>query len=396
MAQTRPRVSVVSFARSSQQLDSSLESLVDQTFSDWEWVIVLSSEVRWQPTLPDPRVRIVIDDFVPTSGAGKRLACSVALGEHFVLFEPGDQLTASALDQVVSALIEDPDLALVYGNGNGHRASADGPGEQVDAASPTPHAVSSTAIAPRYCRTLSRTTYETVGGYDDSLDHLADADLVCRLYRYGELRKLSDVLITEGRELDRPSPSDYALRQHDALAFYDRVIEGNALVWAQRRGLLALDASEGQQAPGYLRVARRPGPGVGLVGDLAVGLDLADSSVGVVRLVDTLGLYRDKIAVFNELHRLLADGGLVLSLTPSADGRGGFQDPRSVAFYNENSFWYFTQQGYAQYVPIITARFTVSRLVTYFPSDWHEQHSVPYVCANLVAVKPTQHDAPGA
>jgi hypothetical protein len=26
-------------------------------------------------------------------------------------------------------------------------------------------------------------------------------------------------------------------------------------------------------------------------------------------------------------------------------------------------------------------------LVTYFPTEWHEQQRIPYVCANLIALK---------
>jgi SAM-dependent methyltransferase len=95
----------------------------------------------------------------------------------------------------------------------------------------------------------------------------------------------------------------------------------------------------------------------------------------------------DKIQLFNEMYRVLAHGGMMLSLTPSTDGRGAWQDPTHVAFYNENAFWYFTDRQYANFVPQIECRFQVSRLVTYFPSEWHEQHQIPYVCANLIAIK---------
>ena len=86
------------------------------------------------------------------------------------------------------------------------------------------------------------------------------------------------------------------------------------------------------------------------------GIDLPDNSVGVIRAVDFLEHVPDKIAIFNELHRLLAHGGMLLSLTPSTDGRGAFQDPTHVAFYNENSFWYFTDANYANFVPEITCQ----------------------------------------
>jgi len=38
-------------------------------------------------------------------------------------------------------------------------------------------------------------------------------------------------------------------------------------------------------------------------------------------------------------------------------------------------------------VPSLSCRFQVSRLVTYFPSNWHEQRNISYVCSNLIAIK---------
>jgi SAM-dependent methyltransferase len=93
------------------------------------------------------------------------------------------------------------------------------------------------------------------------------------------------------------------------------------------------------------------------------------------------------VALINEIYRLLAPGGLLLSMTPSTDGRGAFQDPTHVAFYNENSFWYYTEASYRNFVPEIKARFQSSRLVTTFPTEWHARHNIPYVTANLIALK---------
>ena len=107
----------------------------------------------------------------------------------------------------------------------------------------------------------------------------------------------------------------------------------------------------------------------------------------MIRAVDFLEHVADKVALFNELYRLLAPGGLLLSQTPSTDGRGAFQDPTHVGFYNENSFWFFTEAKYQSYVPEIQARFQVSRLVTDYPSEWHSAHNISYVTANLIALK---------
>ena len=64
---------------------------------------------------------------------------------------------------------------------------------------------------------------------------------------------------------------------------------------------------------------------------------------------------------------------MLLSMTPSSDGRGAYQDPTHVAFYNENSFWYYTDTQYRASCPRSPAKFQVVRLVTYFPTEWHSR-----------------------
>ncbi|WP_438315713.1 hypothetical protein ACSHWO_26925 [Streptomyces sp. HUAS TT3] len=59
--------------------------------------------------------------------------------------------------------------------------------------------------------------------------------------------------------------------------------------------------------------------------------------MGLVRAVDFLEHVPQKIPLINELYRLLAPGGMLLSLTPSSDGRGAYQDPTHVAYSNERS-----------------------------------------------------------
>jgi len=176
--------------------------------------------------------------------------------------------------------------------------------------------------------------------------------------------------------------------QTDTVALYDSYVEGNALAWAKREGLLALDLGAAHNKhPQYLGVDQYERPGVDIVADVTKGIPLPDNSVGVIRACDFLEHIPDKVTLFNELYRVLAHGGMLLSLTPSTDGRGAFQDPTHVAFYNENSFWYFTDRNYANFVPQITCRFQVSRLITFFPNDWHREHDISYVNANLIAIK---------
>jgi SAM-dependent methyltransferase len=84
-----------------------------------------------------------------------------------------------------------------------------------------------------------------------------------------------------------------------------------------------------------------------------------------------------------EIHRVLAPGGILLSHTPSTDGRGAWQDPTHVSFWNENSFWYWTRPQQMQYIRNKHIRFFESSLLTHFPSEWHKQHNISYVEAFL-------------
>ena len=107
----------------------------------------------------------------------------------------------------------------------------------------------------------------------------------------------------------------------------------------------------------------------------------------MVRAADFLEHIPDTVRLMNEIHRVLVPSGMLFSFTPSTDGRGAFQDPTHVTFFNENSFFYYTEADFAKYVPEITCRFQQSRLVTYFPSAWHERLKISYVQANLIALK---------
>jgi SAM-dependent methyltransferase len=392
-------------------LTDCFNSLEAQTFDDWEWVVLLNQGARWVPPREDPRIRVVVAPGFGGVGTAKYRACSEARGEILVEFDHDDLLASNALQAIHEAFNERPAVALVYSHcaqiledgsrddstfdtANGweyRQASVDGRDVQYPIAfQPTPHNVSYIWFAPNHVRAFSRDAYEQAGGYDPARNVLDDHDLMCRLYEVGDFHLVDDCLY-----LQRMHPANTqrekatnAFIQTETVTLYDRYIERNALAWARRHHLLALDLGAAHARPaGYVGVDRRRGDDVDIVAELPAPLPLADGSVGVIRAVDFLEHIADKVALFNELYRLLAPGGLLLSQTPSTDGRGAFQDPTHVGFYNENSFWYFTEARYQSYVPEIEARFQVSRLVTHFPSEWHAAHNISYVTANLIALK---------
>lgn len=406
-----PRVSVFTPSHWPRFLDDCLRALLAQTFEDWEWIVVLNNGARWRPCVDDPRLRLVVEEDLAGIGAAKRHACSLARGDLLVELDHDDELRSDALELLVSAFDAHPEAGFVFSqfaqiredgsrddsrfderNGWSYReATVDGrPVLQCDAMEPYPHNVSYIWYAPNHVRAFRREIYEMTTGYDAARDILDDQDIVCRMYELAGFHLVDECLYLQRLHHGNTQRiADVNARiQQETVVLYDRYIEPNALAWARRCGLHALDLGAAHNKPdGYLGVDQYDGPGVDIVADVTVGLDLPDSSVGVVRAVDFLEHIPDKVALFNEIYRLLAHGGLLLSLTPSTDGRGAFQDPTHVSYYNENSFWYFTQSGYARFVPQIRCRFQVSRLVTYFPSEWHERNQISYVCANLIAIK---------
>jgi len=53
----------------------------------------------------------------------------------------------------------------------------------------------------------------------------------------------------------------------------------------------------------------------------------------------------------------------------------------------DDSCWYFADENYRRFVPELKMDFQISDLYTYFPSEWHREHNIPYVNANLIAIK---------
>ena len=411
MTSPTPRFSVFTPSHRARFLDECLATLQAQTRSDWEWIVLLNSGARWRPESPDHRVRVEIADDIKGVGASKRRACELARGEILVELDHDDLLAKDCLAELAKAFDENPDVVFAYSftaqiteDGGRDESRFDArhgwrfedvevDGRQVlqaIALAPTPHNVSYIWYAPNHVRAFRRETYEKVGGYDASRTVLDDQDLMCRLFQAGEFHRIPRCLYLQrlhGENTQRETEVN-AYIQRETVALYDKYIEANTLAWASRRGLLALDLGAAhRKPPGYLGVDQYPGDGVDIVATLPGPLDLPDNSVGVIRAVDFLEHVPEKVPLINELYRLLAPGGMLLSLTPSSDGRGAYQDPTHISYYNENSFWYYTDDQYRAFVPQIQARFQKSRLVTYFPTDWHTANNISYVAANLIAIK---------
>ena len=103
-----------------------------------------------------------------------------------------------------------------------------------------------------------------------------------------------------------------------------------------------VDLGCGNSKPeGFIGVDMFHGPKVDVVADLNKRFPFPDSSVDMVRAYDSIEHLHDRIHTMNEIWRICKHNAQVEIMVPSTDGRGAFQDPTHVSFWNKNSFMYY-------------------------------------------------------
>lgn len=94
-----------------------------------------------------------------------------------------------------------------------------------------------------------------------------------------------------------------------------------------------------------------------------------DNSVDEVRCYDFLEHIPlgQTVFVIEEIYRVLKMNGVFKHHTPSTDGRGAFQDPTHLSFWNINSWFYFCPETVGgRKVCDTKARFKVDMLQDYY------------------------------
>ena len=119
-----------------------------------------------------------------------------------------------------------------------------------------------------------------------------------------------------------------------------------------------------------------------IIADLNERWPLEDSSVGAIRAMDVFEHLKEPLHTMRELYRVLAPGGIAFIQVPSTDGRGAFQDPTHKCFFNINSFRYYTDARFAQYIDT-PVRFQATRL---YDTERNEE-GVVWTRAHLLSLK---------
>ena len=252
---------------------------------------------------------------------------------------------------------------------------------------PSSHAIGYIWFSPDHVRAWRKSEYDRIGGYDETYEYCDDHDLVMRTYLNIKMVRIPKVLyiyrITGENNSLFTKNAEIQVKTKEL--FRER-IRTLAEKEAKDRGLLCIDIGGGLNPyPGYTTVDLREGSDY--VCDLNNGIPLPDNSVFVLNASHIIEHLHDKTKIMGEIHRVLAHGGWAFIEVPSTDGRGAFQDPTHVSYWNENSFLYYTNSYLANFIDNTTIRFQEYRRETYFPNEWMKNMNSCVTTVWLVAIK---------
>jgi SAM-dependent methyltransferase len=178
----------------------------------------------------------------------------------------------------------------------------------------------------------------------------------------------------------------------DCYKFYNRL---DRALTQKEIGLAHSNESEGvfvdlgcglSKPEGYVGVDKLPGEGVDIVADLSQKFPFPDDSVDIIRAYDFIEHLRYPIHTMNEIWRIGKHNAKVDILVPSTDGRGAFQDPTHVSFWNLNSFNYYCSEDCSSLELCqrygFKGAFKVDQL-----KNIHREDGVVFVKADLVVLK---------
>jgi len=409
----KPRISIITPTHNTQWLDETAESLKAQTFKDFEWVIVPNNGVvvenKWGNDL-----NVMV---VPLAGKvkiseAKRFATQAAQGEYIVELDHDDMLTPNALQRILETF-ESSNADFVYSNcaefwdktwepvvfaekyGWLHRPQRFYDHDFIEMVGfpPTPHNFRHVNFAPNHVRAWRTKAYWDIGGHNTDLGIADDHDLCCRFYLAGNVAYINECLYLYRNHENNTWRTANGAAVRTSIEVYKKHRYALVEKWCGELGLPKVDLGGAlNKREGYICVDKRKQEGVDKVCTVGIEpLPFETSSVGMIvanDFLEHLSAGDSVIYAMNEIYRVLLPGGWVFTRTPSTLGFGAFQDPTHVSFWNKNSFLYYTRKEQASYVPEITCRFQTAHIEEpFYPNKWAEQKNIPYVCADLIAIK---------
>jgi O-antigen biosynthesis protein len=371
------------------------ESLKIQTCKDFEWVVVPNNNADVSFLPKENWIRVVpYSEESKLIGAIKNYAFNQGIGDWLAEVDHDDEVTKNCVEEILKAAKENicdfiysdsidlmpGNTANVFNSSNNwtyYPYTYKGIVYTINRTFlPTPQSVSRIWFAPNHIRVWNKDFYKRIGGHDKTLKALDDQDLMCRTYIEGKMYKIEKVLYAYYYHATNSFASEELNKwiQEYTLVLYEKYIEQMMRRWCKDNNLLIIDINKRSTKEGCAGINLEK---LEVVRDNTVGLILAD---------DALQLYKDPINSMEKIWRMLAHNGMLLSSTPSTDGRGAFQDPTHTSFWNANSFWYYSKKVFAGFINT-KAKFQLTYVKDWCPSEFHKQVKIEYVIAHLTAIK---------
>ncbi len=387
------KISIFSPTHNTIFLREAYDSIKGQNF--YEWIVVFNNGAE-VIDFDDPRVKPFVLTCAPKwVGPLKAFACEQATGDVLLELDHDDLLTPNAVAEVRKAF-RDPEIGFVYSN----TIHATGDFQKVNRFSevygwkyrevkfnghdldehisfpPSPDCISRIWFAPNHLRAFRKSVYDQVRGYNKEMRILDDLDLMCRMYLVTKFKH-----IDKGLYVYRVHGENSWLRynaeiQENVYRIYDQYID--QLVMRLNGEKIDLGGRK-NAAIGYKTVDLKD---ANILADLNSEWPFKDDSFAVIRACDVFEHLKDPLHTIKECYRVLKPGGWLMGQVPSTDGRGAFQDPTHVSFWNENSFLYYTHRDWAQYIDT-PVRFQTPRIYT---TEKNEM-GVNWVKFNLISLK---------
>jgi len=187
-----PKVSVVIPAYNAMAyLPETLESVLKQTFTDFEVLIVNDGSsdhiVEWATDITDPRVKLISQENQRVSVA-RNTGIANAQGEYIAFLDADDLWEPTKLEKQVRCLDDKPEVGLVYtwtllvdqdNNPTGRTFASHAEGNVWE------EVVANDMISSGSSPMVRRSCFETVGVFDRNLAYAPDRDMWVRIaFRY--------------------------------------------------------------------------------------------------------------------------------------------------------------------------------------------------------------------
>ena len=209
-----------------------LDSLLAQTFVEWECVVIddgarddVAGAVA--PYLADPRIRFLATDNRGVSAARNR-AVAATRAPYLALLDGDDLYRPDYLARTVAVLDADPDARLVtcnariFGAVPRERLCFDARLGRGNLTIGTLGEVLDRSFGVYIGTTFRRADFDRIGGFDETMTHAEDFDVWVRLLLLGGHARYIDEVLGE-----------YRVRASSASASGARMIEGNLKVYAK-------------------------------------------------------------------------------------------------------------------------------------------------------------------